>query len=376
LDVTHPGVLSHLQELIKEIVDELGFSYLKLDFLYAGALPGVRYNSHLTRAQGLYQALRVIREAAGEDVDLLGCGCPLGSGIGIFDSMRINPDVAPQWKPSYWGIEGFLEKDEGMPSVRNAILTTINRSAMHGHWWINDPDCLLIRSTETQLSAAEVQTLATVIAMSAGSLIVSDDLPALTEGRIDWLTRLVPPLPKAARAVDWFDTPQPSKLIADLEGPSGRWHLLGLINWNDEPAELVLDLRDFGLEGSNQYHVVNFWRERYKRLSSTLMHFPDIPAHGVCLLAIRPTSKEPVWIGDTLHVSQGLAVKEWRLNQNRIDATLGLGRRASGKAWINLHEKPDIIRIDDQEVKWQVIDQGVIELTLAFREQSYLEISW
>ena len=42
-DTTHPEVQEHLRSVFARVVD-WGFRYLKLDFLYAGALQGVRHN--------------------------------------------------------------------------------------------------------------------------------------------------------------------------------------------------------------------------------------------------------------------------------------------------------------------------------------------
>jgi len=376
LDITHPGVLDHIQNVVERMVEEMGFEYLKLDFLYTGALPGKHHDSKLTRAQGLYQALEVIRHAAGEKVELLGCGIPLGSGIGIFDCMRIGPDVAPRWKPSHWGIEGLLDHEMGHPSTRNAILTTINRLPMHQCWWTNDPDCLLMRSTETHLSDAEVQTLASVIAMSGGALIVSDHLPALSEERVDWLARLIPPLPHAARAVDWFDTRYPSKLIMDLESPLGIWHLICLINWEDQAQDLVLDLNDFGLQPSMVYHVIDFWNQSHQRMVSSALRFPQVPAHGVRMLSLRSTATSPQWLGDTLHISQGLFVREWDLRSDQLVCVLDPGRKVCGKVWIGMPVGLNKIQIGDQEAVAEEIEAGVYQINVEFEGVTQLMASW
>jgi alpha-galactosidase len=376
LDITHPGVIEQLHSLIEKFVHQLGFEYLKLDFLYAGALPGAHYDPSLTRAQALYRALHEIRETAGQNSELLGCGCPLGSGIGIFDMMRIGPDVAPQWKPSYRGIEAFFETDTGIPSTRNAILTTINRLPMHQRWWINDPDCMISRSGDSHLSGSEVQTLASVIAMSGGSLILSDHLPSLTEERIDWFARLIPPLPHAAIAVDWFDTSRPSKLLMNLEDVAGDWMLIALINWADHPSDLIFSPQDFNLEISSNYHVVDFWNEHYYRSSQAEFSFENIPPHGICMLSIRECLSGPQWIGDTLHISQGLIVKDWQVQSDHLIAQLDPGREARGKAWIALDHSPRESILGNQAISYEEIKPGIFQFILHIDEMTFLRISW
>src|SRR4030095_9268499 len=51
LDTTHPGVLEWLAELARTAVHQWGYRVLKLDFLYAAALPRLRHHADATPAQ-------------------------------------------------------------------------------------------------------------------------------------------------------------------------------------------------------------------------------------------------------------------------------------------------------------------------------------
>ncbi|MGH7780986.1 MAG: glycoside hydrolase family 36 protein [Candidatus Binataceae bacterium] len=176
LDPGNPAFAAHLERLFRKLVEEFGYSYLKLDFLYAGAAQGARHNQNLTRAESFRRGLEAIRRGAGERAFILGCGCPLGAAIGIVDGMRIGPDVAP-----YWGSEG-----SGDPSTVHALDAIIARSFMHRQWWLNDPDCLMLRARETKLTPDERGALAATIAGSGGMLLISDDMAILggDEGEI------------------------------------------------------------------------------------------------------------------------------------------------------------------------------------------------
>ena len=169
LDASNPGFRSHLEALFRKLVHDFGYSYLKLDFLYAAAAEGIRHDHSLTRAETLRIGLDAIRSGAGEGAFILGCGCPLGPAIGVVDGMRIGPDVSP-----YWGGEG-----SGDPSTVHALDAIIARSFMHRRFWLNDPDCLMLRSRETQLTNEERSALASVIAASGGMLLISDDMSLL-----------------------------------------------------------------------------------------------------------------------------------------------------------------------------------------------------
>jgi alpha-galactosidase len=374
LDPTHPEVIEHLQQLIQTAIGEWGFEYLKLDFLYAGALAGVRHNRKMTRAQALRHALLAMREAAGDDVYMLGCGCPLGSGIGIFDAMRIGADVAPTWHPAYLGMKLPFKKEPDFPAARNAIRNTITRAPMHRRLWVNDPDCLLMRGTDTELSEYEVQTLATTIALSAGSLIVSDDLPSLDKNRIQWLAKLIPPLIRQARAIDWFDESHPARLVLPISDESGERDVVALLNWHDAPRMVRLALDEFGLSSAEAYHAVDFWRARYMYVEPEAEIGLEIPAHGVRLLALRPLQDRVEWIGDTLHISQGMAVKRWNEERSAVGIDLALGRQAEGTIWIAIPTHPALATLDGKPLEWREAAEGVYEFDVAFDGKASMAI--
>jgi alpha-galactosidase len=128
LDLTHPATLAWLREVFHTVVRDWGFRYLKLDFLYAGMMPGVHYDKKVTRAQAYRRALQLIREVAGEDVFILGCGAPLGPSIGLVNGMRIGTDVGPSWagQITRWFYGSRIES-----SVESSLVNCVTRSFLH-----------------------------------------------------------------------------------------------------------------------------------------------------------------------------------------------------------------------------------------------------
>ena len=66
LDLTHPGVRAHLAEVLGGLRD-LGVDYAKLDFLYAGALPGRRHDGDAGPLDAYRSGLALVREVLGPD---------------------------------------------------------------------------------------------------------------------------------------------------------------------------------------------------------------------------------------------------------------------------------------------------------------------
>jgi alpha-galactosidase len=140
LDVTHPGAASYLDEVFTRL-QAAGVDYLKLDFLYAGALPGRRHTD-MSALEAYRLGLRLIADAAGPDTFLLGSGAPILPSVGLVDAMRVAPDIDSRVEP--------VRGDMSRPSLRAASLSTRARAWQHGRFWINDPDCLLARPSMPQ----------------------------------------------------------------------------------------------------------------------------------------------------------------------------------------------------------------------------------
>ncbi len=135
LDVTHPDAASYLQHVFRSL-RAWGFDFYKIDFLYAGAIEGGRKGD--ARPIDAYrEALRLIREAIGPSSTLLGCGAPILPSVGLVDAMRVSPDTGPQYEPK--------EGDLSHPSQRSAVHTGRGRAFQHARFWVNDPDCLIVR---------------------------------------------------------------------------------------------------------------------------------------------------------------------------------------------------------------------------------------
>jgi alpha-galactosidase len=193
LDTTHPEVVAHLERLARTLV-KMGWHYLKLDFTYAPAFPGRWYDPTRTPAQRVRAGYDAIRRGAGDATFILGCGAPLGPCIGAVDGMRIGPDVAPWWQAAQ--TEGGYP--DSVPATKNATRNTLARSFQHRRLWLNDPDCVMLRTSATQLSAQQIETWATVVAASGGMVLLSDDLSLLGERE----RRLFDDVVATARAVD------------------------------------------------------------------------------------------------------------------------------------------------------------------------------
>ncbi|WP_240739157.1 glycoside hydrolase family 36 protein [Marinitoga lauensis] len=195
LDTTHPEVQNYLRKIFL-YMRKNGIHYFKIDFLFAGAIPGNRYEK-ITPIEAYNLGMQIIRKATKGDF-LLGCGAPLLPSIGYVDGMRISEDTAPYYNAD----------DINIPyqNAYYALRNVITRYFMNGKWWWNDPDCLSLRIEDTKPNEKIIEMYAYVSGILNNIIFQSDDLS------------------KSIRKDVFFNT---------LELRGGNSHVKGLMNFNN-----------------------------------------------------------------------------------------------------------------------------------------------
>lgn len=319
LDLTNPEVLEHLRSLFHRAVHEWGFRYIKLDFLVRSLFTDQGTHSSLERDQIHYpgtttarayrNAMKVIREAAGEDCFILGCAAPLFTSMGsLIDANRMTPDItrrnytAGQDRPAAWEL------------VKLCAKTMAARYFLHGKAGFNDPDVLVIRGHEPEgisddytPTLDEARVWAGVVALSGGLLFYNDKLSALEEERKPIVSQLFPVGPGAAVPVDFFRPEGPELWRLAVEGADGEPRIiLGLFNWEDHAKDMGIPHEALGYAKGEELHGMELWEQRYIDGRNGL-RFENVKPHSMRLLALRPPAGHPQLIGTDMHFTQGWA---------------------------------------------------------------------
>jgi len=337
LDTTHPGVQQWLKETISHLVKDCGYEFLKLDFIYAAALPGKRYDPSLTGAQALRKGLEIIREAAGENCLILGCGAPLGPSIGIVDIMRVSQDTDRKWK-------NLLDLAFGIPltpSLKSCLRNSLARSLTAGRLWMLDPDCLLL-GRGRGLKEAELKSQLVLFHLFSGQVFLSEELGRLDEGQLRWFNLTLPVAEKPAEPIDLFEREFPEQFFKRGEPMS----LLALCNWSEEKKPCRINLARFGLK--KKYHLFECWNWRYHGEVGGKFENGAIPPHGIRYFALTETSDSPQIIGLDFHLgmgSQGAKLGKSASNSKLI-LELSLPGKRKGKVWLKFPEQKEPRVID------------------------------
>lgn len=183
LDLSLSEVEDYLVSLFDAIVNEWGFRYLKLDFLYAGMLRGTRGGEaggiweHYARVLKRITSMRTT--ASGLPVTWLACGAPIESTAPLIPLMRIGADTREHWD---WPLLRLIGH-QGRPSAKVNLGHTLARSLLDGTALLNDPDVVFCRTERTSLADSEKFLIGLVARMFASQIMISDDPAEFGLGR-------------------------------------------------------------------------------------------------------------------------------------------------------------------------------------------------
>lgn len=247
LDISREDVLAYLKGLIDRAIDEWGFRYLKLDFMYAGLLSGAftgeaassgrsaaRGRSSSAPYKNYERACRILtartKDAAGRKVAYLGCGVPFGPSYRHFPLSRIGADTRETWD---WP-KVKLIRHVGRPSAYISLMDTIGRSYMDGTVFVNDPDVVFLRTRNCSLTENEKELVALVDFLLASQVMFSDDpvhVDAAEAAFTSRIAKLYDELSGQAQPSEEYGATRIARNVFRLESRSGK--IAGLLNLRD-----------------------------------------------------------------------------------------------------------------------------------------------
>jgi len=189
LDLSLPAVKEYLDQLMNRAINEWGYRYLKLDFLYAGLLHGA-----FAKGGSAYEhydaACRILtsrqKTTSGLPVAYLGCGVPFGPSYPYFPLSRIGADTKEQWDWFKVRLIGHV----GRPAAYVSLHDTIGRSHLDNTIFINDPDVVFLRTHNCKLTEQEKEVVALTNFMLASQVMFSDDPAQLSPQDIELTRRM------------------------------------------------------------------------------------------------------------------------------------------------------------------------------------------
>lgn len=345
IDITHPRALDYLASIIKKI-KAWGFQYLKYDYLAfdvmhvyncldypADMVPYRPYDARVTTAAAYRKALEVMRNAAGDDLYILGCNTYGPLGWGIHNAQRTGDDVtAKSWQRT----------------LATGIQAIASQWFLNGAVYACDPDCLMVHEP---LSLNAARAFAVLTAITGHASIFSDDMPTLGDERAEVLKKAIPVIPDSAVPLDMFENTLPEIWwLAQNKNASGiDGGVLALFNWNAEEKNINVDITALGLiPGCEMFDIIE---EKYCGSCDRDITV-NFPTDVYCrLIAIRPRSGIPMVLGSDRHYAnlhQEIEKVLWDDRHLTIQTT-GLPCRGTYKLFISHKDFIPIDRADETD---------------------------
>ncbi|KAB1154028.1 glycoside hydrolase family 36 protein [Flavobacterium luteum] len=261
-DYSHPGARAHIADCIKNMKDNWGITYFKIDFMRYGLEDFVKernknvktikaFDQGLTSVERFRLGMQTMRKAMGEDSYFLGCSAVFGPCIGFVDGMRTGGDIHPVY-------EAFPER----------CLANLSQFYLSGKVFNGDADYLVFREgideddkvSQEQfkhagsMTISEAQMWADFNKLYGTAHLHSDNLVTLRPER-KALVKEVFDFPAMEETVPldfWKHGVDKSDGFELIIAHKGKDIYLGLFNWSDNPKEYALQ----AFENPNPIHLV------------------------------------------------------------------------------------------------------------------------
>ena len=293
------GAKEAVQKIWKQTLAEMkswGVRYWKLDFfsLQAGAGEARRLGTGELYAK----SWKTFRDAAGPEGRLAPCSGPTNLQLGYNDSVRIAADIG---NAGSWPAE--------LDSFRHGMGTIAALWFKNRRFWVNDADSIQIAKG---CPLSELRVRATVVALSGGHLMLSEDLRFVDAERLEMVRRLLPPYPVAARPLDLFENPSPegypSLWSLPLKTGFGPMTVLAVFNLTDRARRFEIQPEMLGIERGRRFLALEWWQYRWLGQFQTAFQV-EVPAQDVAVIHARPVQDVPGMISVSHHITGGYIVE-------------------------------------------------------------------
>ncbi len=314
LDGSHPRTQQFLRKVF-EYYNKIGIRFFMIDFLYAGSgtTPGhFPYDEYYDRTKikgpEVYrEALKIIREAAGEETYLLSSTGTTFQNVGCVDAVRVGPDIG-EGRPL---IETMAEYPATYTIHGWNLINTVASSMAYTYFtdrklYYNDGFNVLTVGKPIPLE--EARATVSMFGLSSGPVVLGDDIATISDERLALIKKCLPQYTKMARPVDLFTAaaPDPPRIFnLHVKKPWEDWNVVGVLNAGALPMSVALSLGDLGLDDAETpYTVFDFWNEMYMGEVVGSMKI-EVPAYSVKVLRISKARNHPWLLSTDMHITQG-----------------------------------------------------------------------
>ena len=253
-DYSNPGARAHIADCIRNMKENWGVKYFKVDFMRYGLKDDVlaknkkaksikAFDPSITGVERFRLAMQTMRDAIGPDGYFLGCSAVFGPCIGFVDGMRTGGDISPSY-------DAFPER----------CLANLSNFYLSGKVWNGDADYLVFREaidedkTVSQedvkhggsMTMNEAQMWADCNKLYGTTRLNSDNLMTLRPERQALVKEVFqyPAMDETVPLDFWKHATNKNDGFELILARKGNETYLGVFNWGDTPKEY--DVAAFG----------------------------------------------------------------------------------------------------------------------------------
>ncbi|HZQ08348.1 MAG TPA: hypothetical protein VFD70_17315, partial [Anaerolineae bacterium] len=305
-------------------------------------------------------------ETIDEECIILGCGAPQVASVGLVDTMRVSQDVNIFWKPAD-------PANVGGVSTQHAVQNTLLRSPLNQQWWLNDPDCVIVRQSLdlNVMSRSEIRSLASVAALTGSVLLDSDNLARVKPIYLKDLRRILPALAHTAHVRKWFASKDQQPSEFELKHDENHF-VLATINWEEYSRSSYVDLPDHEL-----YHVYEFWSKKYLGVHRSRVKIPYQGPHQTIVLQCARVSDEPDIAASPFHIAGVLHENIIRTGHS-LQIALSSSSKVRGNILVNMPPRKKITRarINGKRARFKKVGPRVIAISCTLNTDASVEIDF
>lgn len=283
-DYSHPGARAHIADCIRNMKDNWGIRYFKVDFMRYGLENDIKlrnkhvksiqaYDPTITGVERFRLGMKTMREAMGDDTYFLGCSAVFGPCIGFVDGMRTGGDINPSYK-------AFPER----------CLSNLSNFYLSGKVFNGDADYLVFREAideDTTVSKEEVKNGGSMTMNEAQMWADFNKLYGTARLQSDNLMTLRPE--RKALVKEVFEFPAMEETVPldlwkhgtdKLDGfelliaRKDKDIYLGVFNWGDQPKDYAVQAfgipKPIHLEGRHSQIVKYKGKKSFDELCENL----------------------------------------------------------------------------------------------------------
>ena len=253
-DYSNPGARAHIADCIRNMKENWGVRYFKVDFMRYGLENDIKaknkkvksikaFDPSITGVERFRLAMQTMRDAIGPDGYFLGCSAVFGPCIGFVDGMRTGGDISPSY-------DAFPER----------CLANLSNFYLSGKVWNGDADYLVFREaidedkTVSQedvkhggsMTMNEAQMWADFNKLYGTTRLNSDNLMTLRPERQALVKEVFqyPAMDETVPLDFWKHATNKNDGFELILARKGNETYLGVFNWGDTPKEY--DVAAFG----------------------------------------------------------------------------------------------------------------------------------